>query len=142
MSKSDTIEFEEPTTSTCECCGGSTTHLTRFVSREGDAFAVYYARFSNNHPDRYVSVLAGFGDWDEEASPSERTAIAFRIWCTENNYQVGIVNAVEDGWTATILGERLSRDQALENEWRQELFDLSDHIVECDAPIIGYLNQR
>jgi hypothetical protein len=38
-----TIEFEKPHQSVCECCGGTTTSLTRFVYRDDDAFAVYYA---------------------------------------------------------------------------------------------------
>ena len=141
MSWHDSIEFEEPTTSVCDCCGGTTIHLTRFVSRDGNAFAVYYARYSDNHPDKYVSLLAGFGPWGEDASPSERTAIAFRIWTTGSNYEVGIVEPEDDDWEATFLGTKLIRDDALASKWRQELFDLSDHIVECDAPIIEYLNQ-
>lgn len=136
----DRIEFEEPDLSTCECCGGITTRLTRFVTREGNAFAVYFARYSNNHPERYVSVLVGFGDWSEDAPPENRTAIAFRVWTNETNYQVGIVDA-EDDWETVLLGVKLSRDQALASSLKQEVFDLSDHIVECDLPIIDYLNK-
>jgi hypothetical protein len=137
----DAIEFAEPSYSTCDCCGGKTTRLTRFVTREGNAFAVYFANFSNNHADGYVSVLAGFGNWSEDAPPSDRTAIAFRIWTNESNYQVGVVDAADD-WETDFLGKRLSREQALQSEWLQEAFDLSDHIVECDAPVIDYLNGR
>ena len=137
----DRIEFEEPDHSVCDCCGGTTTRLTRFVTREGNAFAVYFARFSDNHPDRYVSVLVGFGDWSEDASPSERTAVGFRIWTNETNYQVGVVDA-DDDWETDFLGKKLTREQALESDWRQEVFDLSDHIVECDLPVIEYLNDR
>ena len=137
----DAIEFAEPSYSTCDCCGGTTTRLTRFVTREGNAFAVYFANFSNNHSERYVSVLAGFGDWSEEAQPSERTAIAFRIWTNETNYQVGLVDG-DEYWETDYLGKRLSREQALTSEWRQEAFDLSDHIVECDEPVIEYLSGR
>ena len=111
------------------------------MTREGNAFAVYFARYSNNHPDRYVSLLVGFGDWSEDAAPSQRTAIAFRIWTKDANYEVGIVDGDRDDWETNFLGRKLSRDEAFANTWKQELFDLSDHIVECDAPIIEYLNQ-
>ena len=55
------IEFDKPKQSTCDCCAGTTTRLTRFVYRDENAFAVYYACFSKNHPDRVVAVsrLAG-----------------------------------------------------------------------------------
>jgi hypothetical protein len=135
----DEIEFAEPSYSTCDCCGGTTTRLTRFVTREGNAFAVYFANFSDNHPDRYVSVLVGFGNWSEDASPIERTAVGLRIWTNETSYQVGVVDA-GDYWETELLGKRLTREQALKSEWLQEAFDLSDHIVECDQPVIEYLN--
>ena len=49
------IEYEDPVESgPCECCGGTTTSLTRFVYSDGDAYAVYYARFSDSHPGREV----------------------------------------------------------------------------------------
>ena len=135
----DQIEFCDPVESVCECCGGTTTKLTRFVTRQGNAFAVYFARFASNHPDAYVSVLVGYGDWDEEADPSQRTAIGFRIWTNEESYQVGLVDA-DDDWETDYLGRKLNRQEALANPLKQEAFDLSDHIVECDEPIIAYLN--
>ena len=48
------IELTEPNKSTCECCGGITTSLTRFVYKDGDAFAIYYVTFSDNHPESAV----------------------------------------------------------------------------------------
>ena len=136
----DRIDFEEPDYFECECCGGTTTKLTRFVTRDDDAFAVYFARFSDNHDDGYVSVLVGFGDWSENAPSERRTAIAFRIWTDKENYQVGLVDADED-WETDFLGVKLSREEALISAYKQEVFDLSDHIVECDKPIIDCLNR-
>ncbi len=40
------IEFEEPTSSSCACCGKATIRLTRFVYRDEDAYAVYYAQYT------------------------------------------------------------------------------------------------
>src|SRR5262245_20051338 len=52
-----TIEFDDPVQDDpCPCCGGRTTRLTRFVYSNSDAHAVYYASFSDKHPDRWVSV--------------------------------------------------------------------------------------
>jgi hypothetical protein len=81
----------------------------------------------------------GFGNWSEDASPIERTAVGLRIWTNETSYQVGVVDA-GDYWETELLGKRLTREQALKSEWLQEAFDLSDHIVECDQPVIEYLN--
>ena len=137
----DEIEFEPAEYSTCDCCGSKTTTLTRFVSREGAFFAAYFAKFSDG-PHDYVSVLAGFGDWREEASPGDRTAIAFRIWTFEDSFQVGLVDAEGEGWNGDYLGRRLSRYEALNSEWKAEAFALSDHIVECDRPIVEFFEAR
>jgi hypothetical protein len=64
-----TIECEPPRRSTCECCGGASTRLTRFVYRDDAVFAVDYAAFSDNHPERTVSVVMSLGEWDDGARP-------------------------------------------------------------------------
>jgi hypothetical protein len=75
-----TIEFEPPKTGEpCECCGGRTTRLTRFVHSDGDAFAVYFALFSDNHPEKSVSVLVSLGPWWEDERVSERRS-GIRCW--------------------------------------------------------------
>ncbi|HNU06211.1 MAG TPA: hypothetical protein PKO33_00510 [Pyrinomonadaceae bacterium] len=56
------IERTPSKESVCECCGGTTTRLTRFVSDDGDAIGVYYAAFSDNHPDSNVVVLLSLGN--------------------------------------------------------------------------------
>ena len=136
----DEIEFCEPSFYDCGCCGHRTTKLTRFVTRNGDAFAAYYAHFSEGPDHDDVQLLVGFGPWDEEAPSEQRTAIAFRIWNTEDNFHVALMDA--DDWDTDYLGRRLTREEALVSPWKQEVFDLSDHIVICDQPIIDYLNSH
>ena len=53
-----TIEFEAPTESTCECCGNVTVRLTRFVYRNGDAYAVYYAQWTAAHGEKRLVVCS------------------------------------------------------------------------------------
>ena len=50
------IEFEDQVKERCECCGGTTTRLTRFVYKDNDAFAVYYAMFSDNHTEHEIKA--------------------------------------------------------------------------------------
>ena len=135
----DKIEFEEPRYSKCDCCDEVSTHLVRFVSRDNSAFAVYFADFTKGH--EFVSVQVGFGDWwTEDATPQDRTAISFRIWTDGHRYQVGLVDASSSMYSESYLGKVLDRDEALIHPLKQEVFDLSDHIVECDQPIIEFLN--
>ena len=92
------IELTEPKKSTCECCGGTTTNLTRFVYQGGDAFAIYYVTFSDNHPERTVVGVISIGGWGDDGIPPNRVAFPFRLWQNEENYNVGLTNADESPW--------------------------------------------
>ena len=52
------IEFEEPKIKICECCGKESLTLTRFVFKDGDAFATYLAKFTLGHEDKVVYGLS------------------------------------------------------------------------------------
>ena len=89
----------------------------------------------------FEALLGYLATGEGEDAPSEaRSAIAMRLWNTADNFNVSLVDA--DHWKTEILGRRLSRREALASPWKQEAFDLSDHIVECDWPIVDYLNSH
>lgn len=136
------IEFEPATTSApCPCCGGKTTALTRFVSKDDDAYAIYYARFSDNHPERVVAATISLGDWGEEAEPGDRVAFAVRIWVVGGSYQVGLVDAADSPWKdVEIIGRTLDRAEALAHPWVKEAFHITDHMVADDPEIHAYLD--
>jgi hypothetical protein len=136
----DTIDFEEPRYSACPCCGAKITNLTRFVTRDGGAFAVYYATFSDGPDHNEVQILAGFGDWSKDAPQERRIAFAFKIWPTEAEFVTTIVNAKEGEWKTGFLGSILSREEALKHEWLGEVYELSSHITRCDEPVTTFLN--
>ncbi|HEV7669669.1 MAG TPA: hypothetical protein VGS22_14190 [Thermoanaerobaculia bacterium] len=94
-----TIDFEPSDESeACECCDGRTTSLTRFVHLDGEAYAIYYARFSDNHPDRAVLATVSIGEWGEGSTPDQRVAFALRIWPGKENHNVAVLDAAESPW--------------------------------------------
>ena len=124
-----TIEFEKPSSSTCECCSGRTTRLTRFVYRDGDAYAVYYAAFSDNHPDRVVSLVVSMGEWDDDASADRRLAFSLLLRSGPQTYSVTVVDGEESPWReAGFLGRFLSRPDALAHPWVKDVFHITDHV--------------
>ena len=137
------IEFEPPTESVCECCGKTTVRLTRFVLKDGNAYAVYYAEYTTAHDDKRLSGLIGLGEWGDDTGPDERLAFPFRIWVKGDNWQVGLVNAEESPWSeTTFLGRLLDRDEALKHPWVQEVFHITDHMVAEDQEIIRYFQAQ
>jgi hypothetical protein len=136
-----TIEFSEPTSKTCECCGGVTRSLTRFVYEDGDAYAIYYARFGVTHEPRIVEAVVSIGQWEEGSGPWDRVAFPFRVRSAESEYQVTVVDSDESPWKGvTLLGRMLDRAEALRHERLREVFHISDHMVRDDQPLRDYLN--
>jgi hypothetical protein len=135
------IEYEEPTQSgPCACCGGTTTSLTRFVYEDDDAHAIYYARFSDNHPDRVVVATISLGEWGED-TPDQRVAFAVRIWSDGSNYNMGLIDAAESPWhDVQVIGNTLDRQEALAHPLLEEAFHITDHMVREDQAIKHYLD--
>ena len=135
------IEFEPPEIRTCDCCGKDTVRLTRFVLKDGNAYAVYYAQYSKGHESGRVSGIIGLGDWGETAEPSDRLAFPFEIWVTDGNFNVGLVNAADSPWRdVTFIGRVLNRDEALAHPWHKEAFHITDHMVVEDPEIIAFFS--
>jgi hypothetical protein len=136
-----TIEFEPPRQSEpCECCGGRTTTLTRFVYSDGDAFAIYYAKFSDNHEDHVVLATISIGEWGEGTTLEQRCAFALRIWPGDDRHNVSVLDAADSPWKdAKIIGRTLGRAEALAHPRLQDVFHITDHMVSNDAPLRDYL---
>ena len=136
-----TFDFEEPASATCECCGGISTALTRFVYEDGNAYAIYYARFGVRHEPRVVEAVVSIGEWGEGSGSWDRIAFPLRLRATDREYQVTIVDAYESPWHGVeLLGRMLDRAEALQDERLQEVFHISDHMVRDDVPVREYLD--
>ena len=136
-----TIEQEPPSIYKCDCCGGASTKLTRFVNRDGDAYAAYKAVFASNHPVRSVQVLLGMGEWGDDASPEQRVAFALDLRILDGAYAVMVLNREASAWRdTTFLGRILDREQALTHPLIDEVFQLTDQMFSEDMPIRDYLD--
>jgi hypothetical protein len=135
------IEFTDPSTSRCQCCGALTVRLTRFVTRDGSAFAVYYASYSNNHPEQELAMLISLGDWSDESDPSRRSAFLCRVRATEP-YEVMLGDASTSVWRdVTVMGRLLTRDEARAHPDKATAFEVLDEAIVQDAPLEGFLHR-
>lgn len=135
------IEFNKPNLVKCECCENESVNLTRFVSKDGNAYAIYYANFTFGHDDKVVNGMIGLGDWGEFSNPENRTAFPFCIWEDEDIYQISLVDRIESPWSdVTFLGKILDRKESLEHNWIKEVFHITDHIIREDKEDINYFN--
>jgi hypothetical protein len=138
------FEFEPPNESgVCSCCGGKTTALTRYVFKDGDAYAIYYVRFSTNHPERFAVATISIGEWGEGSTPEQRVAFAFELRTTNNEYQVGLIDSAHSPWReAKTIGRTLDREEALKHPLLSEVFHITDHMVVEDKELKAYFNAQ
>jgi hypothetical protein len=136
------FEFEPPVqTEPCPCCGGRTTSLTRFVYKDGDAHAIYYARFSDNHSERTVLATVSLGEWGEATSSQQRVAFALELRPSPKQYEVAVLDSAQSPWhDAQIIGRTLDRAEALGHPLLSEVYHITDHMVVDDATLKAYLN--
>ena len=74
------IEFEKPNYTTCKCCGNRVTWLTRFVYKNNEAIAFYYATFTEHAEEKEVKCLIGICEWENPES-EEYTKEQDSQWC-------------------------------------------------------------
>lgn len=134
------IEFEEPSFKKCECCDKETINLTRFVYQDDDAFAIYYLQFTKEHSEKIVTGIISIGDWGTDEEPKNRFAFPFKIWLSESDYQIGLIDKEESPWQHDLLGNILDRNTALEHPSIKDVFHITDHIVVDDNIIVEYFN--
>ena len=136
------IELSEPSVFTCECCGGLTVRLTRFVHKQGDAFAVYYAAYSNNHAENEVAMLISLGEWGEGSKATQRVAFYCLVRPSDDSYEVMLGDAAESAWgDAELVGKKLSRMAALRHRWKDAAFEVLDAAFEQDSSLTGFLHR-
>jgi hypothetical protein len=132
------IEFTDPAISRCECCGARRVRLTRFVTRNGSAFAVYYASYSNNHPEQELAMLISLGDWSDEADPSRRSAFLCRVRATDP-YEVMLGDASTSLWSnVSVMGRLLTREEARAHSDKATAFAVLDEAMLRDACLKGF----
>jgi len=137
------IEFGETHKNGCECCGATQYNRTRFVHRDGDAHAVYYASHTDGHIADGITVALSVGNWWEDDALEERFAFCLVLWSNDDEFGVTVQDWESHMWPgADLLGQRLNRDQALAHPFIKEAFHITDHIFAEDKALTTFLDQE
>ncbi len=133
------IEQVEPSMARCDCCDGLSVRLTRFVYRDGDAYAIYYSAYTNAHPGKELAMLVSLGGWGEGSSPSQRVAFYCHVRPTAASFEVALGDAATSSWShAEIVGEKLSADQAREHPWKESAYEVLGEALSRDVVLKGF----
>jgi hypothetical protein len=124
----------------CEHCGAKSRTAHGFVYRNNDAYGIYYAGWSEGHPEQGVSLAIAVGEWSEGSSPADRVSIGVRAVPAASSVDFTVLNPNESPWSDTpLLGRMLERDQALAHPVLNEVMHIAEHIVCDDTRVSRFL---
>lgn len=124
----------------CDCCGTRSTTVHGFVYRNGDAFAVYYAGWSDQHRERGVTLAIATGEWAEGSGPQDRTSIGLEARPTAAEIQFTTVGPEQSPWGETpLFGRMLSRDHAKASPSLSSTLEVAEVIVRDDPRVRAVL---
>jgi hypothetical protein len=131
---------DDSTYAICECCGAKAPSVVGFVCNDGDAFAVYFAGWTEGHPSRRVSMVIGLGDWSDNATAEDRRSFGLRCWVEGDSLQFEVQEPVASRYGDNeFLGRMLSRMAALADAEIATVFHIAEHIAEDDPRVSAAL---
>ena len=132
---------ENSNASVCKCCNEKSSKGHGFVYKNSDAYAVYYAGWSEAHDSKKVTLALALGEWGESSTTNDRTCIGLEAFETEHEIQFRVIDPDESPWPNTeLMGSMLCRDKALAHPLLQEVFLISEEIIRNHSALKKYLN--
>jgi hypothetical protein len=126
--------------SICECCGTRSTTVHGFVYESGDAFAIYYAAWSGQHPERGVTMAIATGEWSEGAGAADRVSIGVQARSREEDIHFSVLEPNKSPWGETpLFGAMLPRDKALQHPSLRKTLEVAELVVREDRRIHSFL---
>ncbi len=126
----------------CPDCGEATRSVWGYVSTQEAARAVYYIRWTDYHLERGAQVAVSIGVWGDDSRPIERAMFGIECRTGADGPGFMLVNAESMPWEDAFLGMRLTRQQALADPRRAEVFEILDRIVAEDPRFRTFLAGR
>jgi hypothetical protein len=124
----------------CECCGETKKRIFGFVSRDGDAHAVYYALLNVTEEKPRVGLTVSVGPWWGDTNPSERKWIHAEVWPDEDGIHMSVREPQQSNFYPWPKGGvAMDAEEAKKSDAMQEIWAVADFIVEEDPAISSYL---
>jgi len=127
---------------TCPDCGEATRSVWGYISTKDAARAVYYIRWTDFHLERGAQLAISIGVWGDASRPIDRAMFGVECRIVEGAPQFMLVDAETVPWQEAFLGMKLTRNQALADSRKAEVFEILDLVVEKDPRFRMFLGGR
>lgn len=116
----------------CACCGGTTRSIWGYVSKDGVAYAVYYAQWTRDQPKHGGTWLVSIGGWADE-DETVRARVGLESRAPEGRIQFMLIDAQNTPWAAAPgLGASLKRSEVVGTPLAQDVFAVVDAVLAQD----------
>jgi hypothetical protein len=136
------IEFNNRVKSfRCPHCGEESMTVWGWVSKENAAHAAYFANLMTGHPETSARLTISIGGWGEEDNLAKRKWVLIEARPLADSYEMMVREPDESLYSGEqILGNPLTRSEALSSPLVQEFFAVADHIALNDPAVKSYLS--
>jgi hypothetical protein len=125
---------------TCECCGNEKNRVWGFISKNGDAHAVYYALLNVTEENPRVGLTLSVGPWWDGTNPSQRLWPHLNVLSEADGIHMNIRDPKESNFYPWEKGgASLTREQAKLSSSIHEIWSVADFIVDRDPAVSSYL---
>lgn len=123
------IECESPQCHTCERCGDDFVRLTRFVYKNHDVFAYYYAHIEPKSHQDFIKCLIVICEFDDDNEIIHKIGFPAVLWNNDGVIATTLLNADEIPWQDIADMEILNRESALIHHHKAEVFRICDEMM-------------
>ncbi|MGK9419382.1 hypothetical protein ACSSUR_25020 [Pseudomonas cedrina] len=113
----------------CGSCGHETRTFRGFVFNHEDAYAVYLCTYTASHPEFGVAMVVSLRGWGDGADTTAKECVALEWENGDSGPGCRVIDASETSWVSnSILGQMLSREQAMASGRASEAFSVTDAV--------------
>jgi hypothetical protein len=128
---------------TCECCRTEKNRVWGFVSKDGDAHAVYYALLNVAEEKPRVGLTLSVGPWWDGTEPSQRLWVHLEVWSGDDGMHMNVRDPKESNFYPWEKGgTSMTREQAKLSSSIEAIWAVADFIVGADPAISSYLENK
>jgi hypothetical protein len=131
---------EDSKSSICHCCGRKSFTGHGFIYKNDDAYAVYYAGWAPGHSLKKVTFAIAIGEWDDDSTVQDRICFGLEAYEDKEEILLRVIEPSDSPWKSTeLLGKMIFREEALNNPYIQEVYDITELIIRKHEAIKEYL---
>jgi hypothetical protein len=111
-----------------------------WVYQDGDAYAAYYAGWTEGHVGSNLAIIIGIGPWDDLHTAADRRSFGLDCWEEAEEVRFSVIEPEQSRYgTSRVLGAMMPRQAALADSELPEIFHVAEHIVREDPRVVTAL---